>query len=33
MEDGAQVEAMFAADPKAHFELHWHAEWSVGAIL
>ncbi|MDM0006054.1 AraC family transcriptional regulator [Variovorax sp. J22G73] len=33
MEDGAQVEAMFAADPKAHFDLHWHAEWSVGAIL
>jgi AraC-like DNA-binding protein/quercetin dioxygenase-like cupin family protein len=33
MEDGAQVEAMFAADPKARFELHWHAEWSVGAIL
>jgi len=33
MDDGAQVEAMFAADPKAHFDLHWHAEWSVGAIL
>jgi len=33
MEDGAQIEAMFAADPKAHFALHWHAEWSVGAIL
>ncbi|HEX7867894.1 MAG TPA: AraC family transcriptional regulator [Variovorax sp.] len=33
MEDGIQVEAMFAADPKARFELHWHAEWSVGAIL
>jgi AraC-like DNA-binding protein/quercetin dioxygenase-like cupin family protein len=33
MDDGAQVEAMFAGDPKAHFDLHWHAEWSVGAIL
>ncbi|MGJ7524575.1 AraC family transcriptional regulator [Variovorax sp. GB1P17] len=33
MEGGAQVEAMFSADPKARFELHWHAEWSVGAIL
>lgn len=33
MDDGTQVEAMFAADPKAHFDLHWHAEWSVGAIL
>lgn len=33
MGDGAQVEAMFTADPKAHFDLHWHAEWSVGAIL
>ena len=33
MEGGAQIEAMFAADPKARFELHWHAEWSVGAIL
>jgi len=33
MEGGAQVEAMFSVDPKAHFELHWHAEWSVGAIL
>ncbi|MGJ7613535.1 MULTISPECIES: AraC family transcriptional regulator [unclassified Variovorax] len=33
MDDGAQVEAMFAADPQAHFDLHWHAEWSVGAIL
>lgn len=33
MDDDAQVEAMFAGDPKAHFDLHWHAEWSVGAIL
>lgn len=33
MDGGAQVEAMFAADPTARFELHWHAEWSVGAIL
>ncbi|MGN8078964.1 AraC family transcriptional regulator [Variovorax sp. 22077] len=33
MADGIQVEAMFTADPKARFELHWHAEWSVGAIL
>ncbi|MFH0129564.1 AraC family transcriptional regulator [Variovorax sp. VaC1] len=33
MEGGAQIEAMFSADPKARFELHWHAEWSVGAIL
>jgi AraC-like DNA-binding protein/quercetin dioxygenase-like cupin family protein len=33
MEDGAQIEAMFASDPKARFELHWHAEWSVGAVL
>lgn len=33
MEGGMLVEAMFAADPKARFELHWHAEWSVGAIL
>jgi len=33
LEDGAQVEVMFASDPQARFELHWHAEWSVGAIL
>lgn len=33
IDGGAQIEVMFAADPKARFELHWHAEWSVGAIL
>jgi quercetin dioxygenase-like cupin family protein len=33
MEDGTQLEALFATDPDARFELHWHAEWSVGAIL
>lgn len=31
--DGTPVEVMFAGDPKAHFALHWHAEWSVGAIV
>lgn len=27
------LEAFIAVEPDARFALHWHAEWSVGAIL
>jgi AraC-like DNA-binding protein/quercetin dioxygenase-like cupin family protein len=30
--DGGQAELLVAREPDARFAVHWHAEWSVGAI-
>jgi len=30
--DGGQAEVLLAREPDARFAVHWHAEWSVGAI-
>ncbi len=30
--DGGQAEVLVAREPDARFAVHWHAEWSVGAI-